>query len=107
MKLLTHWTLAFVTAILVTLFHFSNNSIVETARLKSFDLLQQNDEIVHSKDIAIVEIDEASIEAYGQWPWKRTVVADIIWQLRQAGAGIIVLPILFSEYDRLEGDQDL
>lgn len=107
MKLLTHWTLAFVTAVLVTLFHFSNNSIVETARLKSFDLLQQNDEMVHSKDIAIVEIDEASIESYGQWPWKRTVLADIIWQLRQAGAGIIVLPILFSEYDRLEGDQDL
>ena len=107
MKFLTHWTLAFVTVVLITLFHLSNNFVVETARLKSFDLLQQNDTPVHSQDIAIVEIDEASIEAYGQWPWKRTVLADLIWQLREAGAGIIVLPMLFSEYDRLEGDQVL
>ena len=107
MRIITHWALAFVTAILVTLFHYNNNYIVETARLKSFDLLQQSDAYVHSNEIAIVEIDERSLEAYGQWPWKRSVLAAIIWELREAGAGIIVLPILFSEYDRLEGDQEL
>ena len=47
MKVLTHWTLAFVTVIIVTLFHYNDNYVVETARLKGFDLLQQNDEIVH------------------------------------------------------------
>jgi adenylate cyclase len=35
------------------------------------------------------------------------VLADVIWRLREAGAGIIVLPILFSEEDRLGGDMDL
>jgi adenylate cyclase len=99
--------LAFVTVLLVTAFHYSNNFVVETARLKSFDLLQQYDEPVQSRDIAIVEIDEHAIEKYGQWPWKRDVLADIIWKLREAGAGIIVLPVLFSEYDRLGGDQEL
>tara|TARA_B100001057_G_scaffold482520_1_gene557999 strand:- start:1894 stop:3939 length:2046 start_codon:yes stop_codon:yes gene_type:complete len=107
MKILTHWTLAFVTVLLVTLFHYNNNYVVETARLKGFDLLQQYDEPVQSTDIAIVQIDEAAIEKYGQWPWKRDVLADLIWKLREAGAGIIVLPILFSEYDRLGGDQAL
>ena len=107
MKILTHWTLAFVTAILITLFHYNDNYVVETARLKGFDLLQQNDEIVHSNDIGIVTIDEQALEKYGQWPWKRSVLAGIIWELREAGAGIIVLPILFSEYDRLDGDQEL
>ena len=106
-KLLTHWTLAFVTVLLVTLFHYNNNFIVETARLKSFDLLQQYDTPKHSNDIAVVTIDEAALEKYGQWPWKRDVLADIIWQLREAGAGVIVLPLLFSEYDRLGGDQAL
>ena len=48
-KLLTHWTLAFVTVLLITLFHYNNNYIVETARLKSFDLLQQYDKTIHSK----------------------------------------------------------
>ncbi len=107
MKIATHWAWAFITVLLVTAFHYSNNFVVETARLKSFDLLQQYDEPIQSRDIAIVEIDEHAIEKYGQWPWKRDVLADIIWKLREAGAGIIVLPILFSEYDRLGGDQEL
>jgi len=106
-KFITHWTVAFLTAILILFAHYNNGTVVETARLKSFDLLQQYDEPVHSDNVAIVTIDEAAIEKYGQWPWKRDVLADIIWQLRQAGAGIIVLPILFSEYDRLGGDQEL
>ena len=107
MKYLTHWTLAFITAIVVGLVHYNNSTLVETARLKGFDYLQTFDEPVQSRDIAIVAIDEAAIEKYGQWPWKRDVLADIIWKLREAGAGVIVLPILFSEYDRLGGDQEL
>ena len=106
-KLLTHWTLAFVTVLLLTLAHFNNSVPVETLRLKSFDILQQYDSPSYSQDIAIVTIDEASIEKYGQWPWKRSILADTIWQLREAGVGLIVLPILFSEYDRLGGDQKL
>jgi adenylate cyclase len=69
--------------------------------------LQQQDEYVQSNDIGIVTLDEASIEKYGQWPWNRAVLSDIIWQLREAGAGIIVLPMLFSEDDRLGGDSYL
>lgn len=87
--------------------HYNNSSLVETARLKGFDFLQQQDTQVVSQDIGIVTIDEAALEKFGQWPWKRDVLADIIWQLRESGAGIIVLPILFSEYDRLAGDQAL
>ncbi len=81
--------------------------VKETARLKSFDLIQKYDTPTMSEDVVIVEIDEKSIEQNGQWPWKRTVLADVIWRLREAGAGIIVLPILFSEEDRLGGDMDL
>jgi adenylate cyclase len=81
--------------------------VKETARLKSFDLIQKYDTPTVSEDVVIVEIDEKSIEQNGQWPWKRTILADVIWRLREAGAGIIVLPILFSEDDRLGGDMDL
>ena len=107
MRILTHWSLAFVTVLVMLFIHYSNGFIVETARLKGFDFLQQQDTQVVSQDIGIVTIDEAALEKFGQWPWKRDVLADIIWQLREAGAGIIVLPILFSEYDRLAGDQAL
>ena len=104
MKIITHWALAFVTAALLIFAHYNNSDIVQTIRLKQFDLLQQTDEPHTSPDIAILELDEATIEQYGQWPWKRTVLADIVIKLREAGAGIIVLPMVFSEEDRLGGD---
>ena len=103
-KWITHWTVAFVTAVVMILIHYGDSTVVQTARLKQFDLLQQTDESVLSQDIAVVTIDESGIEKYGQWPWKRDVLADVIWKLREAGAGIIVMPMLFSESDRLGGD---
>src|SRR6056300_1576718 len=106
-KILTHWTFAFVTLFVVTFIGLKDPQIKEKLRLKSFDLLLQSETKQISKDIAVVTIDEKAIEQYGQWPWKRDVLADIIVQLREQGAGIIVLPILFSEYDRLGGDEVL
>ena len=103
-KYITHWTVAFVTAFIMIGFHYNDSSVVQTARLKSFDILQNTDQPTLSQDVAVVTIDEAAIEKYGQWPWKRDVLADIIWKLRDAGAGIIVMPIIMSEPDRLGGD---
>lgn len=106
-KYITHWAVAFVTAFIMIGFHYNDSSVVQTARLKSFDILQQTDQPTLSQDVAVVTIDESAIEKYGQWPWKRDVLADIIWKLREAGAGIIVMPIIMSEPDRLGGDIEL
>ena len=107
MKYFTHWSLAFVTFALLMVWGFNDPFVKQTVRLKTFDLIQKYDKPVVSNDIIIVELDEKSIEQNGQWPWKRTVLADLIWKLREAGAGLIIMPILFSEEDRLGGDMDL
>ena len=107
MKYFTHWILAFITLALLMVWGFSDPYVKKLARLKSFDVVQQYDTPTISNDIVVVEIDERAIEQYGQWPWNRKTIADIIWQLREAGAGIIVLPVLFSEPDRLGGDNEL
>lgn len=104
-KLFTHWTFAFVTLFALTWIGFQDPQVKEIARLKSFDLLFQSQEKEFSQDIAIVTIDEKAIEVYGQWPWKRDKLAEIIEELRAAEVGVIVLPILFSEEDRLGGDK--
>jgi adenylate cyclase len=104
MRWLTHWTTSLLTLALVLFAHYNNGAIVETLRLNQFDLVQQTDTVQTSQDIGIVTIDEAAIERYGQWPWSREVMADIVWQLREAGVGVIVVPVLFSETDRLGGD---
>ena len=107
MKYLTHWTVAFVTLLVLTFIGVKDPQVKEILRLKSFDILLQSETKEISKDIAIVAIDEKAIEKYGQWPWKRDVLANVILELREKGAGVIVLPMLFSEPDRLGGDLDL
>ena len=104
-KIFTHWTFAFVTLFALTWIGLQDPQVKEILRLKSFDLLFQSQEKEISQDIAIVTIDEKSMEVYGQWPWKRDVLAGVIEELRAAEVGVIVLPILFSEKDRLGGDE--
>ncbi len=106
-KILTHWTIAFVTLFVITYIGLKDPQVKEILRLKGFDLLLQSEERIQSQNIGIVTIDEKSIEKYGQWPWKRDILADLIIKLREQGAGVIVIPILFSEEDRLGGDDAL
>ena len=105
-KIFTHWAFAFVTLFALTWIGFQDPQVKEILRLKSFDLLFQSQDKEVSQDIAIVTIDEKAIEVYGQWPWKRDKLAEIIEELRAAEVGVIVLPILFSEEDRLGGDKE-
>jgi len=107
MKWITHWATALITLAVLSFIGFSDPYVKQLMRFKSFDIIQQYDTPVVSQDVILVEIDEKAIEANGQWPWNRSVLADTIGKLREAGAGIIVLPILFSEEDRLGGDEAL
>ena len=95
-KILTHWTIAFVTLFVITFIGLQDPQVKEILRLKGFDLLLQSEKKEVSQDIGVITIDENAIEKYGQWPWKRDVLADVINQLREAEVGIIVLPILFA-----------
>ena len=104
-KIFTHWTISLLTLAILTFIGLNDPYLKEIMRLKSFDYLHQYDTKEISQDIGIVTIDEKSIEANGQWPWDRRVLADLVIKLREAQVGIIVMPILFSEYDRMGGDE--
>ena len=106
-KIFTHWSFAFITLFFITYLGYTNPQIKEILKLKSFDLLFQSEEQTVSNDIGIVTIDEAMIEKHGQWPFNRQVISDLIIKLRQSGVGVIMMPILFSEPDRLGGDEVL
>jgi adenylate cyclase len=104
-KILTHWTTAFVTLFVLTYIGLQDFSGKEILRLKSFDYLLANEEVTPSQDVTIITIDEEAIEKYGQWPWPRDTLANLIVELRQAETGVIVMPILFSESDRFGHDE--
>ncbi len=50
--------------------------------------------------VLIVDVDELSLKRIGQWPWPRTVMAQLVDRLHQAGAAVIGFDVLFSEPDR-------
>ena len=46
--------------------------------------------------IRVVNIDDASLSKIGQWPWPRTVIAQLIDKLRDAGSAVIAFDIDFG-----------
>ncbi len=50
--------------------------------------------------VIIVDIDERSLAQFGQWPWPRNLVADLIDRISATGPLAIGIDILFSEPDR-------
>ena len=50
--------------------------------------------------VAVVDIDEASIAALGQWPWPRTTIAEMVDRLAGLGAAAIAFDVVFPEADR-------
>ena len=106
-KILTHWSIALLTVFAITYLAWNNPTLVQVAKLKAFDYQLQNEEVVVDDNLIYVTLGEKSIEENGQWPWPRDKIANLIWELRQEGAGIIILPILFSEEDRFGKDQNL
>ena len=50
--------------------------------------------------IRIVDIDDRSLAQIGQWPWPRTIVAQLVDRLADAGAAVIAFDIAFAEPDR-------
>jgi adenylate cyclase len=84
---------------------FAVPDAVARFQLSCFDLYQrlaprQEPPAAERTPIVIVDIDDESLKRVGQWPWSRSLVAELIDKLREAGAGVIGLDILFSEQDR-------
>jgi len=74
---------------------------IETARLAVFDSYQH---IRPRQDpplpVRIIDIGDASLERYGQWPWPRTVLSSLVDNLIDNGASAIAFAMIFPEPDR-------
>ena len=68
-------------------------------RLRDFMFVVRG-ELPKNDNIVIVDIDEASLKAYGQWPWSRDLMATLLKTLNSYHPGIIGLDIVFAEPDR-------
>ena len=76
--------------------------LLESARLSFFDSLQRSQETSLSEQIVLVDIDEETLDKFGQYPIPRRIMADEIDKIENS---LIGLNILFSEPDRFGGDE--
>ena len=103
--LLSPWT-ALLTLALVLSIRIADPAFVESVRLRYFDTLITN-KAPTQNNIITADIDEAALDKYGQWPFKRDIYARIIEDLYSRGAGLVVLNVLMPDADRLGGDAAL
>jgi adenylate cyclase len=79
---------------------------LQILQLKTFDVYQQIKPWDRpARPVVIVDIDEKSLKAYGQWPWSRDLVAELVERLGELGASAIAFDILFPEPDRMSPAQ--
>jgi adenylate cyclase len=78
---------------------------IEELRVRVFDFYQRFDPRVKAaRPVTIIDIDEPSLKKFGQWPWPRTHLADMVINLANLGAVAIAFDVVFSEPDRLNPD---
>ena len=90
----------FLLAILIAI-RLSDPAPLEELKLRGFDLFQaikpRDDNV---RPVVIVDIDEPSLAAYGQWPWPRTLVAQLLDKLFEWQTKAVAFDVVFSEPDR-------
>jgi adenylate cyclase len=85
-----------------TILRASDPLPLRQARDATFDEYQRiAPRAFESMPVRVVDIDEASLREFGQWPWPRDRMAALVDRLSDLGAAVIAFDILFAEADRL------
>ena len=95
-------SLVFVLLAGAILLRYTDPFFVRALRLIAFDYYQRiSPEPYDPKlPIRIVDIDEKSLSMFGQWPWPRTTVRDLLLGLTSKGAAAVAFDIVFAGPDR-------
>ena len=90
--------IAFVSSLIVISIYMYDPSLIKGIDLKMQDVrFKIRKGFYPDTRIAIVAIDQKSINELGRWPWSRATIAKLIDQLSLYGAKVIALDIVFSE----------
>ena len=98
----------FVFLILLSLLIFLkilNPSFIKSVSYLSFDLYQKVFVQEKDSDVVIIDIDEKSLGQFGQFPWNRSVFANILDQLNTSNPKAIGFDIFFTEKDKQSPDE--
>jgi adenylate cyclase len=63
-------------------------------------MFQLRGPIDSSGSVVIVDIDEGSLNQYGQWPWPRDTMAKLVTKIEQKKPKVLGFTMMFAEKDR-------
>ena len=99
-----NWKVVLITISLLIGLRVADPKLVEQFRLNYFDSLQYLQTPVDS-GIVLVDIDETSLEKFGQFPFPRNTYAKVLTS--NGALSLYVMNMGFTEPDRFDGDDDL
>ncbi|MBN1103450.1 MAG: CHASE2 domain-containing protein [Deltaproteobacteria bacterium] len=105
----TDLIIGILSAVLFAALSFGTFRVFETLEKIIYGIEMRLDlpERIGENRIAIVNIDEKSINQLGRWPWPRSFIADMIQILKSNGAKLIALDLLLSEKERNQGLEEI
>lgn len=101
--------LALVPVLLVTLLYYQQNAFLEGFEARTYDLRFKSlrGPIPVHPDIAIIAIDDRSIQALGRFPWTRQQYVRLLERLEAAKPKVLLFDVFFPEAESAEVDQAL
>jgi adenylate cyclase len=81
-------------------------SWLQRLRLQAIDLYQRLERRARTADkVVIFDIDEQSLAPSCQWPWPRSVIAELLDKITISTAGVVGFNVIFAELDRYSPQQ--
>ena len=101
--------LALLPVLLVTLLYYKQNAFLEGFEARTYDLRFKSlrGPIPVHPDIAIIAIDDKSIQALGRFPWTRQQYVRLLERLEAAKPKALLFDVFFPEAESAEVDQAL
>ena len=84
-------------AVAIVLFLFAGSDLIQSLERKAYDMGVRATDRTPSDRIAVIAIDDASIQNIGRWPWPRDVHAKLTDTLAAGKPKVIANLVLFSE----------
>ena len=101
------WIVSLFIILVLCGIRFTDPWMLDMVRMKALDQHQRTQTTASLSNLVTIEINNETLKKRGQWPWDRNTLANQVIRLYQAGAGIVVLPILFADEDRFGKDDAL
>lgn len=95
-----HFAFLLVLLAFLAVFSVSEHHIRVRMQNDVFDTFNRLSPRPADDSVIVVDIDEAAIEIYGQWPWPRNIMADLVNNLTVMEARVVAFDGVFAEPDR-------